>query len=247
MFEKLKAKIKEGIDKKIKDEIHTRFREKEEEVLEKVIDEAVYVGTQVIDKKLKHLFKDFFIKICINLFPVAITLIIYLINPTDFTKRILITGYIISVLISLYEFIKFSTKSWKFLYPIVKDLNIYFYSPILYKMYIKSYLQNKFLINDLYYEILNKGKEQISKKLNTNKVYKFLKNCGYEYKNVHNNADEITQHIVYETPVPDIIWKELVKYIKYSLLTKWFFASILVISYIVIFRTFILPIFITHL
>ena len=245
------AKGKEKIDEDVKNKIHEELEEKEEEILEETIDKAVYEGKQVIDEKLKYLFKEFFIKIFINLFPILVGLVIYLLNPTDFTKKVLIVGYSISILIGLYEFIKFSVKSWKFISPIVRNyfelkrLNIY--SPDMFKRYIKGYLQQKLLFDKLYDEILNEGKERIKEKLNRNEKYKNLKTAGYEYKDVYNDAEDLAQHIVYETHVPDIIWEELVKYIKYSLLTKWLFASILVISYIIIFRMFVLPIMISLL
>ncbi len=257
MFEKMKAKIalmfkkEEGIDQEIKNRINKEFKEKEEEIKEEAIEEAIYEGKEKINEKFKYLFKEFFIKIIINLSPIVAGLIIYLLNPTDFSKKILIVGYGISILIGLYEFIKFSIKSWKFLSPIVeyyfelKKLNMY--STILLKMRIQTYLEEKFLINDLYDGISDKAEEKIEKKLNKDKLYKNLKDLGYEYKNKSNDANEIAQYMIDETEVPSIVWEELVKYIKYSLFSKWLFASILVISYIVIFRMFLLPIMINSL
>ena len=245
-LKKITAFFNAKVDQYVKNEIHERMEE--EEILDEVIDRAVDEGIEIIDEKLRHLFRDFFIKIFINLSPVLIGLIIYLLYPTDIGKKILIISYSISIIIGLYEFVKYCVESWKFLLPLIQEF-IFLkktgnYSPILFKMRIKSYFQDKFLLDKLYFSVADEGNERIKEKLNKNKNYKKLQKVGYKYEDVDNDANDLAEHVVYETYALDVIWEELVKYIKYSLLTKWLFSSILIVSYIIIFRMFILPIII---
>jgi len=243
--------FKKKFDKKIKNKINKYVEENEDDIIDETIDQAIYKSKEIIDQNLSNLFKKFFIKISINLLPVLIGLVIYISSPNNITKTILLVGYGISIIIGIYEFINFSIKTWYFFKPMIEQIigmiKFHMFSLFWLKIYIKQYLQNEFINFKLYDEIERESKQRINKKLNENKLYQFVKKFGYKYQHVDEDADNIAAHFIYETSVPSVIWEEIIKYIKYLLLTKWLFAIILIIGYIVIFRLFILPIIIVSI
>jgi len=240
--------LKEIIDKTIKNKINRHVEKHEFEIIYETVDEAVYRSEKIIDQNLHKLFKEFFVKIFINLFPILVGLIAYILDPNDITKRILISGYIISIIIGTYEFIKFCIKTWYFFKPVIGRIKFVIkavgFNLSQIKSTIKHYLQYRFIVNELYNEIKAQSKQKINEELNENKLYQFGKELGYEYQYIDKDAQGIADHIVYETEALDMIWEEIIRYIKYSLLTKWLFTSIIITSYIIIFRLFILPIII---